>query len=437
MEIGVIRNDINFLKMRGFDMRNDFTMFKRTVPSGKEVVYYYAYDANGIRKGPWTTHCRTITEARNFCHRLIKNGILVPEKNILTFGEFAKDFWEEDSKYVKYITSRFDISKNTLNLNKSMTANQIIPFFGDLPLDRITDKEIDGWLLDFKNRGVMDEKNGEFKNYKNSYANTSFSVLGVMLGEAVRQGLIKSNPCKIVKRLKDDTKKSKILSLDEVRQLFPKNNRMKHWNREVAFAANFLASITGMRIGEVLGLRGEHVHDDYIYVCCQYGQYGYIDTTKTKENRSIPLMPEMIAILRSLMKSNGQGYLFSLNGGVSPVCRDYLYDELHRALEKIGISDKERRERGLKFHSWRHFLNTDLLTQGMSIPQVQGVTGHKSKKMTDHYNHMDARSIPDVIKAQEAIAEVDRDEEIESESVPALKLVKKTKDEYVPEQKLA
>jgi hypothetical protein len=36
-----------FKKCGGCAMHNDFTVFKRRVPSGKKVVYYYAYGAEG------------------------------------------------------------------------------------------------------------------------------------------------------------------------------------------------------------------------------------------------------------------------------------------------------------------------------------------------------------------------------------------------------
>jgi hypothetical protein len=96
-EIGVIRDVINFQKLWGCAMHNDFTMFKRRIPSGKKVVYYYAYDKNGVRKGPWTTNCQTVTEARNFINGLIRDGVLIPNRRkVLTFGEYAEGFWEAD-----------------------------------------------------------------------------------------------------------------------------------------------------------------------------------------------------------------------------------------------------------------------------------------------------------------------------------------------------
>jgi len=45
-----------------------------------------------------------------------------------------------------------------------------------------------------------------------------------------------------------------------------------------------------------------------------------------------------------------------------------------------------------------------LLKQGLIIPHVQGVTGHKSVGMTERYNHLEANQITDVMKAQTAIA---------------------------------
>jgi hypothetical protein len=71
---------------------------------------------------------------------------------------------------------------------------------------------------------------------------------------------------------------------------------------------------------------------------------------------------------------------------------------------KIGISAEEIKRRALTIHGWRHFLNTELLKQGLSIPQVQGVTGHKSVGMTERYNHLEASQITDVMKAQSVIA---------------------------------
>jgi integrase len=387
----------------GFSIHNDYTLLWRTYPNGTKVVFYYAYDDTDVRQGPWTTKCRSITAARNYCNRLIKTDRLIPKRGkLLTFGDFANGFWEPGSDYLENQRGRADITPSYIDNCKKMTANQILPFFADTPLEKITYKDVNKWLLGFKNREVTVDGKTETKSYKNTYANTVFGTLHTMMAYAVEQELIKINPCAWVKKMKNDRKKIEIITVEEVRKLFPKNWKTIWGDKEIAYTANRLASLTGMRAGEILGLRGEYVFNDYIYVCGSYGEYGY-GPTKTKETRFIPLIPEMIRLLKKLVEQNGKGYVFSLDSGAKPVCRKHIYDEFHRALKKIGIDQNEITRRGLSIHSWRHFLNTELQTQGLTLQQVQAVTGHKSDRMSELYSHFDARQLSDVMEAQRVI----------------------------------
>jgi integrase len=47
-----------------------------------------------------------------------------------------------------------------------------------------------------------------------------------------------------------------------------------------------------------------------------------------------------------------------------------MYQDFHRALRNIGISDDEIAERHL--HGWRHFFNTELLKGGLTIANPCG-----------------------------------------------------------------
>jgi integrase len=342
--------------------------------------------------------------ARNSCNRLLRADKLIPSRGKpLTFGEFAAGFWDAGSDYLDNQGGRADITPSYISTSKAKMVNQILPFFGDWPLEKITYRDINQWLLGFKRREVKRGDKTEVIAYKNTYANSVFTTLYTMMAYAAEQEIIKDNPCVKVRKLKDDRKKIEIITVGEVQKLFPEDWETVWGDKEVAYVGNQLASLTGMRVGEIMGLRGEYVFDDYVYVCGSYGPFGY-GPTKTKAARSIPLIPEMIGLLKKLMEKNGKGYVFSLDGGGKPVCRQYLYGEFHRALNRIGINQDEISRRGLTFHSWRHFLNTELQQQGLSLPQVQAVTGHKSDRMTDRYSHLDARQLTNVMDAQQVIA---------------------------------
>ena len=407
-------------------MHNDFTLLMRTYPNGKKVWFYYAYDEDGRRRGAWTTKSKSKTEARNYCNRLLKKGTLIPDRSkVLTFGEFADRFWDRNSEYVQYRNSRTDITESYITGCQCITDNQIVPFFGKTPLDKITTDDVNKWLLGFSKREIIEDGVKKQMKYKNSYANTALKAFRVMMGEAVRRGHIIINPCTAVPYLKDDHREIKILTVDEVRRLFPENYQTVWGKKEVAFAANKLASLTGMRSGEILGLRGEYVFDDYIFICGQFGRHGYLPHTKTKQNRNIPLLPEMIALLRKLMERNGQGFIFSANGGATPICHTVLTYGLKEALQKIGIDKAEIKRRSLSLHGWRHFVNTELLRQGYTVSQAQSITGHTTLSMTERYNHLDARQIENIVEAQAFIAGTGKpDDGKPADDFKGLKLVK-------------
>jgi integrase len=93
----------------------------------------------------------------------------------------------------------------------------------------------------------------------------------------------------------------------------------------------------------------------------------------------IPLAAELVADLRELMRVNGQGFLFSLDGGAAPVTRRHLYNGFRMALTIISMTDKVIADRGLTLHAWRYFCNTELQKAGLSVQKVQAVTKNKGK----------------------------------------------------------
>jgi integrase len=354
-------------------MHNDFTLFSRVVPSGKMVVYYYAYDQEGKRLGPWTTGQVNKTAARNYCNLLNRKGKLLQGlKDIPTFDEFAADFWDwNNSPYLKDRKKRRELTQHYADKNKRVVVNALLPYFGKMKLDTITGEVIDKWL-DYMIK----------KGYLNSTTNSYFITLQTMMKWAVKKGLVARDPFLDVQKLINNRKETKIITHEEFRALFV-DDWEKVWDNDLLrCTAHKLAALTGMRCSEVLGLRGEYVFNDHIYLCGQFDEYGYRDT-KTKVKHNIPLAAEMIQDLRNLIKINGQGYIFSLDGGATPLCRQHLYRGLRRAFNHIGISDKEITERGLSIHAWLLdvAIATSMLQYGTAkrgIVYSEGASGYRT-----------------------------------------------------------
>jgi integrase len=413
-------------------MHNDFTLFKRTVPSGEKVVYYYAYDGGGKRLGPWSTGETSLTAARNVCNRLNREGKLLPGlKDSPTFAEFAAGFWDwETSVYVKDRKKRYNITKSYADKNARVVNYTLIPYFGKFKLDSITAEEVDIWF-DY----MLDE------DYRHTTINGYYGTLLTMIKYAAKKKIISFNPLAELERLVNDRKNLEIITPEEFKALFVYDWKTV-WNDDfVVYTANKLSALTGMRCSEVLGLTGEYLFEGNIFLNAQYDDYGYRET-KTKIKHHIPLAAEMINDLQELADQNGTGFLFSLNGGETPVNRKTMYNGFNKALKNIGFTKEQIRERGLNLHAWRHFCNTELQKAGLTIQQVQAVTGHRSTRMTEWYTHFDPSQFGKVPEAQEKLLRREPGEKpdlaggVDSGQVH-LKLVAKTEIETPPRLKRA
>jgi integrase len=107
--------------------------------------------------------------------------------------------------------------------------------------------------------------------------------------------------------------------------------------------------------------------------------------------------------LDELIHANGDGYVFSDDGGTFPIKDHLIRKHFDHALEKIGISYDEKLNRNLSFHAWRHFFNTLLRMSNVSDSKVQSVTGHRSKSMTELYTHFDTRQFTEVRNVQDGL----------------------------------
>jgi integrase len=388
-------------------IHNDFTLYWRVVPSGKRVVYYYTYDEEGNRAGGWSTGETTMTAARVKCNRLLREGKLIPKSGYMpTFAEYAQGWWEwETCAYLKKRRKRHNLTQAYADNNRKNLKNKLLPYFGDMPMNKISRDDIEAWFDD-----LIEE------DYQNTSINGYFGTLKTMMIEAAARKIITVAPTEKVEKLVNDRRAIKIITPEEFKKLFVGDWKRIWDNDRISYAANKLAALTGMRASEVLGLKGGFVYEDHIYLCKQYDEYGYRDT-KTKDKHNIPLPDNMIKDLEELKAMNGDGFVFSLDGGAAPVCRKTMYQDFHRALRNIGISDDEISERHLHLHAWRHFFNTELLKGGLTIPQTQAVTGHKSDRMTEWYSHFDPNEFAQARKVQENLLQPEAEKPAAKEAV--------------------
>jgi len=126
-----------------------------------------------------------------------------------------------------------------------------------------------------------------------------------------------------------------------------------------------LAPLTGMRRGEIVNLRWEHIDlaNGVIHVL----------QTKSGEPREIPIAPKLRALLDSMRKGDG-GRVFALSTRV-------INTRFSMALKLAGITN-------FRFHDLRHTFASHFIMRTNDLPATQKLLGHHSPRMTLRYAHL-------------------------------------------------
>ncbi|MFC0288583.1 tyrosine-type recombinase/integrase [Kaistia hirudinis] len=125
-----------------------------------------------------------------------------------------------------------------------------------------------------------------------------------------------------------------------------------------------IAIETGMRRGELLALRWDHVDFER--------GVARLPITKNGDRRDVPLSSRAKCILRQLDRS--ASYVFPIKAGT--VGRAW-----ERMTRRAALSD-------LRFHNLRHEAISRFFEQGLSVPEVALISGHKDLRMLFRYTHI-------------------------------------------------
>jgi integrase len=161
----------------------------------------------------------------------------------------------------------------------------------------------------------------------------------------------------------------------------PKNleSEPPHWfiKEELEALYNFyhgpiwrLLANTGLRRGEVLQLRPEHVAEDHLKVCSTTSA-----RTKSGRWRQVPLSSNGKAAVIELLAQNEH------TGFVIPHIRP-------PSLSRAAANDVDTLEIGGSLHSFRHSYGAHACMAGVPLRTLQKLMGHASIKTTEIYAHI-------------------------------------------------
>jgi len=380
-----------------------FNIYKRPATKKNKYIFYVQfYDEEGNRLTAISSGQTSRAAAEVWAHEQLKKGIITTEKNI-TFGKYTQDWWLWDR--CPYIQSRLlrgrRLSRRYADLMRAHLEHHILPYFENKKLQKINTRMIEQWILSLK-----DKTGRTGKLLSNATINQSLICLKIMLKEAVRLEYLPKNPADPILKLKADPQEKSILNREEVIQLFVEDRIDEIWNGELMhFTLNLLAASTGMRLGECQALQIQHVHQNGL-IDIKHSwdpKYGLVEP-KWGSNRIVPVPPKTLKHLGKHIESSPfqdpDNLVFSDENRHKPIRGELVLKSLYAAFKKIGISQEERKERNITFHSWRYFYNS-LMRGRIHDSKLRLMTGHKSLEMTEHYTVLAPEDYQDVRQVQE------------------------------------
>ena len=200
---------------------------------------------------------------------------------------------------------------------------------------------------------------------KTETVNKELTILRHMLNKAKEWGLLfKENPCTSVKWFKKAPGRLRFLDREEItRLLYSCEGYLKDM---VQIALN-----TGMRKGEILNLRTEDVDINFSLI--------HVRDSKTGQGRDIPINSNLLVICERLKKDAKGEYIFENTETGKPF--DDVKKSFHSALKKAEIN-------GATFHTLRHTFASHLVMEGVDLPTVASLLGHRDISMTMRYAHL-------------------------------------------------
>jgi integrase len=248
----------------------------------------------------------------------------------------------------------------------------LIPPFGDLPLDEITEDRVKAWRTDLVKQGKLAPKT----------ISNVWKILRLILGKKHVLGWdIKMPPI--------PRKEQRYIRPEEAEQIINE----AEGQFKLVFELDFQA---GMRFGELAGLYVEDLDFENSIIHIRRSAYKKTTTTPKSDAgyRDVPIKSGTMAKLKEFIGDRQSGLVFSSRKGTPLVHSNVNRYVLKPICKKLGIDRATT-------HAFRHGRVSVLQKNRVPGDMIKNWVGHTNLKITSNYTHFskeDEREVLDSLK---------------------------------------
>jgi integrase len=304
-----------------------------------------------------------------------------------------------------------DVSSLTMERYRTRLRVHLIPAWGESPLVDIKPLKVEAWATALADGGM-----------KPNTLSVTRGLFVTMLEDAVFEGLIDINPARKRKRRgryqrKAGVEKVWVYEADVLRVA----NNLRSLRGEWAFVLVVLAAFTGMRWGELIGLKREFVWLDHGAVRVEWqlvehdnGSFEELPP-KYGSRRTLLIPPFLVAILADFLEAlpEGQQHLFLTSKGTHPRRSGFgtlAFSEAVNGRTATYNGSKVRKAavptiegaKGLTMHGLRHSHKVWIDEDGAPRVAAEERMGHQIQGVEGVYSHASAAMEAAIVAALQA-----------------------------------
>lgn len=376
------------------------------VKNGKWYAVLNLYDENGKRKLKWIPTGLPERGNKKNAEKFLREQLDEwDKKNIafckLTVAQYFLQWLEQIKLEVKANTYR--------NYHANMT-NHIIPYFEQ---NKILLQDLKPYHLEdyYKSKLTPNSKLNAGEALSATTIKHHHQNISKALSDALRRGIIYSNPAKAAKTPRAERYKAEFLNPKQLESL------LLLVKGDVIELPVTLCVFYGFRRSEALGLKWHNVDfvNRMITIAETLQQHiggSYIDTPKTENSyRTLPMTDDIYELLQAhkRLQDERKGLMGSYYKDSDYVCTwqdgrvispNYLTSHFHKVIKNSTLPP-------IRLHDLRHSAASNLLNQGLSVVQVQEWLGHSSAATTlNYYAHADKSSKKTVADAMQNMLKI-------------------------------
>lgn len=368
-------------KNRGFEVR-----WKLYMPDGSFIgKHRYLHssveaeqicrDCNFLEKGSRAGNLST----REVCQARRDGLISEVDARSLTGGKVVADY--DLTKVVEAYRSTISVSHTPVAFEKAYGKVKLISLWlKKHPIPLLTDSDVKRYVLDRREGRIT------FKNSKTGFARVGASpktisneiqMLCGLIDEAMRLGMVDSNPARLVSVPVKSSRLRRALSLHEVESVIAAAEQNRHLMHGQLLEFIHVALFTGFRRSELRTLCWDDLNFDTRRIVIQSKQIdGEPDFTPKSGSARFKSIPDKLVPLLAGMERKGR-FVF---GGDKPYNVDSISQVVRLLMRRAGLV-------GVSLHHCRHTYGSWLLRRTGDLSLVQGEMGHLDIATTKKYMH--------------------------------------------------